>query len=322
MEIAAEILRWHNHRVLSALSNSIAALALSSLTAFAFGQSECKSTATGDLHIEHFEGTIFPGLHTLRVWLPPGYSDSANAQRRYPVLYMLDGQNMFDVCPSMNHEEWQIDEALTRLIGVGKVEPIIVVGLDAPDDGPLRAAELVPIPDPVAPFVFEPHGGSLPAFFINEVLPRVGTAYRVKTGRAFTGIGGASYGAIAALNALITEPRVFGIGLIESPALQVGNGQFVRMTEHMGVSPIRVSVGVGGNEAGRYHELMQKAGLDPESFNRAFARNAKQLAENLKESGGTDTAVRFVEVPEAMHTEAAWQARFPADIVFLFPATK
>jgi hypothetical protein len=66
---------------------------------------------------------------------------------------------------------------------------------------------------------------------------------------------------------------------------------------------------------------MQKAGLDPESFNRAFARNAKQLAENLKASGGTDIAVRFVEVPEAMHTEAAWQAR-PADIVFLFPATK
>ena len=59
---------------------------------------------------------------------------------------MLDGQNMFDVCPSMNHEEWQIDESLTRLIGEGKVEPIIVVGLDAPDDGPLRAAELVPRP--------------------------------------------------------------------------------------------------------------------------------------------------------------------------------
>jgi enterochelin esterase-like enzyme len=89
---------------------------LSSLTTFAFGQSECKSTATGELHIEHFEGTILPGPHTLRVWLPPGYSDSANAQRRYPVLYMLDGQNMFDGCPGMNHEEWQIDESLTRLI--------------------------------------------------------------------------------------------------------------------------------------------------------------------------------------------------------------
>jgi enterochelin esterase-like enzyme len=90
-EKAAEILRWHNRRVLSAFNNSIAALVLSSLTTFAFGQSECKSTATGDLHIKHFEGTTLPGPHTLRVWLPPGYSDSANAQRRYPVLYMLDG---------------------------------------------------------------------------------------------------------------------------------------------------------------------------------------------------------------------------------------
>jgi predicted alpha/beta superfamily hydrolase len=307
---------------MSAFNNSIAALVLSSLTSFAFGQSECKSTATGDLRIEHFEGTILPGPHTLRVWLPPGYADSANAQRRYPVLYMLDGQNMFDVCPSMHHEEWQIDEVLTRLIGEGKIEPIIVVGLDAPDDGPLRAAELVPIPDPLVLIVFEPHGGSLPTFFINEVLPRIGTEYRVKSGRAFTGIGGSSYGAIAALKALITQPRVFGIGLIESPSLQVGNGEFVRMTQHMTLSPIRVSVGVGGNEAARYREPMRKAGLDPESFNRAFARNAKQLAENLKESGGPDIAVRFVEVPEAMHTEAAWQERFPADIAFLFPVTK
>jgi predicted alpha/beta superfamily hydrolase len=154
------------------------------------------------------------------------------------------------------------------------------------------------------------------------VLPRIVTSYRVKTGRAFTGIGGASYGAIAALNALITQPRVFGIGLIESPSLQVGNGEFVRMTEHMGLPPIRIVVGVGGHETRRYHELFQKAGIDSESFDRVFSRNAKQLAENLKESGGTDIAVRFAEVPEAMHTEAAWRARFPADIGFLFPSTK
>jgi predicted alpha/beta superfamily hydrolase len=235
---------------------------------------------------------------------------------------MLDGQNMFDVCPSVDHEEWRIDESLARLIGEGKVEPIIVVGLDSPYDGSLRAAELLPLPDPAAPYVFEPHGRSLPSFFINEILPRIGAAYRVKSGRAFTGIGGASYGAIAALNALITQPRVFGIGLLESPSLQVGNGEFVRMTEHMGVPPIRISVGVGGNETRRYHEVFRKAGLDSESFDRAFARNAKQLAENLDESGGSDIAVRFVEVPEAMHTEAAWQARFPAAIEFLFPSTK
>ena len=63
----------------------------------------CRSTATGDLHVEHMASRIFSGDHVLRVWLPPGYSDPANSQRAYPVLYMLDAQNLFDGGRELGH---------------------------------------------------------------------------------------------------------------------------------------------------------------------------------------------------------------------------
>jgi enterochelin esterase-like enzyme len=269
--------------------------------------------------VEKIDSAIFPGPHTLRVWLPPGYADAANAQQAYPVLYMLDGEKLFDVCTNPYRAEWQIDEALTKLIGEGKVEPLIVVGIDSPGDDGRRANELLPMADPTSPTLFEPQGAKLPGFLLREVLPHVAATYRVKAGRANTGIGGCSYGGIAALNALLKLPNTFGLGLIESPSLQVGNGAFVRETEHLSLTPLRVFVGVGTDETGNFPDMVRGLGYDPETFNRTFAHNARLLADNFKSSGGENIAVQFTEVPGARHEEAAWQARFPAAIQFLFP---
>jgi predicted alpha/beta superfamily hydrolase len=291
----------------------ILAVALLSSANNGFAQQEtCKSTVTGDLHIEHFDSLIFPGPHTLRVWLPPGYSDPANASRKYPILYMLDGQNMFDACSSMFHQEWNVDESLTQLIHDGRVEPIIVVGIDSPGNDDRRGNELLPVPDPGTNSMLEPQGRQFPAFLAREVMPRVAANYRVRTGRAFTGIGGSSYGAIAALYELMMHADMFGIGLLESPSLQVGNGEFVRSSEHMVEPPLRVYVGVGDNETGPFRDWIVNLGFDPDAFNRRFAAAAKQLSENLRQSGGDDISVKFVEASAATHTESAWQARFPA----------
>ncbi|GAC1670250.1 MAG: hypothetical protein NVS9B2_15990 [Steroidobacteraceae bacterium] len=234
----------------------------------AAGAEPCNSTAIDDLRIEHLAGRIAPGDHVLRVWLPPGYDDPVNRTRSYPVLYFMDGQNLFDVCPSMNHDEWRVDEALTALIENGKVEPLIVVGIDAPADGPLRASALVPFPDLVSPFDFEPKGDAWPSFLVGEVLPQIARRYRVRAGRESTAIGGASYGAIAALYALITRPHIFGLGLIESPWTTVGNGELVRLTRDLTIAPVRVTFGVGDLEAALYAERMRMRGLDPAEFNR------------------------------------------------------
>src|ERR1700749_662599 len=87
-------------------------------------------SATGDLRLHEFRSRVFHNTRFLRVWLPPEYDDPENAARRYPVLYLNDGQNLFESATSFNGVEWQVDETSDRLIREGIVSPLIVVGLD------------------------------------------------------------------------------------------------------------------------------------------------------------------------------------------------
>src|SRR5580698_3033882 len=86
--------------------------------------------ATGDLRLHEFRSRVFRNTRFLRVWLPPGYDDAENSGRHYPVLYLNDGQNLFEVASSFAGVEWQVDEAADRLIREGVVPPMIVVGMD------------------------------------------------------------------------------------------------------------------------------------------------------------------------------------------------
>ena len=132
-------------------------------------------------------------VRNAQVWLPPGYDDAANAARRYPVLYMLDGQNLFQTPPG-GFGEWQADETALRLIEQGTIEPLIIVGI--PHAGLFRADEYLPFPwIPGA----EPSGGALEAWLLGHVMPRVERAFRVDTGPDRTGIGGSSLGGVMSL---------------------------------------------------------------------------------------------------------------------------
>ena len=89
---------------------------------------ECKSTVTGDLRIHPLASKIFNNTRSIRVLLPPGYDAAENRGKRYPVLYMLDGQNQFDACLSdVSHEEWRLDETVYRLIREKAIPEMIVV---------------------------------------------------------------------------------------------------------------------------------------------------------------------------------------------------
>ena len=209
----------------SGLSGTGAALAQSAPAVAA-----CKSTVSGDLRLHALKSTIFGNERTIRVLLPPGYGDAANKERRYPVLYMLDGQNVFDACLSdVSHHEWGVDETVQQLIAENKIPPLIVVGVD--HAGKDRAREYLPYKDFVGnPDMDEPAGKLFPDFMTREVMPLVDGQYRTLPGQPNTGIGGSSYGGVATLYALLAKPNTFGYGLIESPSMQVGMGQLVRDT--------------------------------------------------------------------------------------------
>jgi len=97
-----------------------------------WAQAPCSSTVTGDLRIESFQSTVYGDRRTVRIWLPADYGASETTGRRYPVLYLFDGQTLFDNCTAFaNERELQVDETTTRLIAEQMIPPMIVAGIDS-----------------------------------------------------------------------------------------------------------------------------------------------------------------------------------------------
>ena len=269
----------------------------------------CRSTVSGDLRLHTLTSKVFGNVRTIRVLVPPGYDDPKNASTKYPVLYMLDGQNQFDACLSdVSHTEWGTDETVYRLIGEGKIPPMIVVGID--HAGRDRAHEFLPYKDFVNnPGMREPAGKRFPEFLTSEVMPLVDGAYRTLDDHDHTGIGGSSYGGVAALYALMARPQRFGFGLIESASLMIGMGQLVRDTSPLVAAPLKVFLGFGGREA------------DNPEVNAKFVALVRQVEANFRAAGYNDSNIQVVIGADARHTESAWAERLPGALTFLYGAS-
>jgi predicted alpha/beta superfamily hydrolase len=280
----------------------------------------CHPSVSGRLRIIPLRSRIFHNERKLRVWIPPGYDDLYNISKKYKVLYLLDGQDVFDVCTAEDHHEMHADETLTQLISAGKIDPIIAVGVDAgspidsrgkPTDGGVqRAVEYLPFPDPDVPAVRAVKGQKFGAFMQHEVMPLVAANFRILTGPSNTAIWGASYGAVAALYALINRPDLFGAGDVESPAIQVGNGQMMRDTEFLVQGPSRIVFGVGTEEVSDFPGA--------EVINSAIVQEVRVLADHLRAVAISPPQVRLTVSEGAKHTQEDFGDRFGSALVFLY----
>ncbi|MFN0133034.1 MAG: alpha/beta hydrolase [Phycisphaerales bacterium] len=235
------------------------------------------------------------------VWLPPGYEHRASAERRYPVFYLHDGQNLFEQMPGVPGE-WRVDETCTEMMSDGRAEPCIIVGI--PHAGAGRREEYNP---PGGVPAFDAKGEAYVRFILDEVRPRVERSFRVKPGPESTAIGGSSMGALISLYAATRHPEVFGKVLLESPSIAWDEWRAVPGLV-AGVSrwPGRIYVAMGTKET-----------ADAAASERLVAA-AKGLDAFLGERGVTDRML--VIEPDAAHDENAWASRFPAALKFLFPA--
>jgi predicted alpha/beta superfamily hydrolase len=279
----------------------------------------CTSTATGDLEMHDFHSVIFHNTRKLRVLLPQGYRDKQNAHTKYPVLYLNDGQNLFDVCTSIFAKEWKVDETANRLIAEGKVEPLIIVGIDnagrhnkerllkEPLEGS-RPDEYLPFPDegldPPLPVV---HGENYPSFLIREVMPFIEKNYRLKTGPENTGLGGSSYGGLITFYVALHTQGVFGRVLIESPSLGVQNFAVMKEAAKHKDWPSRIYFGGGTDES---------PPSDPEPFPQTEITKAVKLLQ----ANDVSPERILVNMTPGDHDDDAWAARFPTALVFLFPS--
>jgi predicted alpha/beta superfamily hydrolase len=225
----------------------------------------------------------------LRVYLPPEY---AKDSQRYPVLYMFDGQNLFDEATSYAGE-WGVDETMDALAEEGF--PAIVIGID--HGGEQRFNELIPYWN----VRFLPNSGAL---FIDDVVhaikPFVDANYRTLPDRNHTAVVGSSLGGLSADYAIHRYPEVFGKAGVFSPSYWVSEQAFAIARSTPLPAGSRVYLYTGGREGGDSVSQLETMA----SILRAH-------------SGGADNVTERV-VPEAEHNEAAWRAEFPHAVRWLF----
>jgi predicted alpha/beta superfamily hydrolase len=254
--------------------------------------------------VTHDIPSVYLGLtRRVTVWLPPGYRRRLRTQR-YSVLYLNDGQNLFDPARAFAGNTWRAAETAAELVRLRRIAPLIIVGID--HGGDRRAREYLPVEDERNPFARRPLGREYAEFVAREVMPFVMRTYPVHRSTAATGFGGSSYGAVAALYTALVKPGTFGRLLIESPSLYVGRGYLLRLARKAERWPSRVYLGVGTAETSR------------DDWNRETAGNVKKLARILKDAGLAERRLRVRVEPGATHSESAWAARLPEALEFLF----
>ena len=261
------------------------------------------TSATGDLRLHSFRSRVFHNTRFLRVWLPPGYDDPSNAVCRYPVLYLNDGQNLFETATSFTGAEWQADEAADRLIGGGAIPPMMIVGLDNAGRGRIR--EYMSHRS-LHPMMLRAQGARYPTFLIKEVMPFVARNYRTAAGPQNTGLGGSSLGALIAVYTVAICPDVFGRLLLESPSLWASNRQFIKESRGVQRWPQRVFLATGTAEVGR------------KDRDQSVVDDVRELAGILRRAGLDDKRLKVVIEDGGTHHESAWARRFPEALKFLF----
>ena len=224
------------------------------------------------------------------VWLPPSYEKRPDL--RYPVLYMQDGQQVFDPQTSTWNQDWEVDEWCTKLIPEKKMQEVIVVAAYSTED---RFVEYSP----------SLAGSQYVRFVIDELKPFIDREYRTHPGRESTAVAGSSLGASIAFFMAWTRPEVFFGAACLSPAFRFRNDQMVlELVRHTAQRPdLRIYL-YGGLGDPTEQEL---------------AEGMYEMAKLLKAAGfARDVNLRTSDDPAGKHTEVSWAQHTDEWLTFLF----
>jgi predicted alpha/beta superfamily hydrolase len=268
-------------------------------------QAQQRHTLTGDFR-EHksFHSKILNNDRDIIIYLPPGYG--ANPKKRYPVLYLHDGQNLFDGATSyIPGKEWRVDETAQALISDQKIEPLIIVGVN--NTGKDRIDEYTPARD--AKYKMGGKADLYGRMLVEELKPFIDTNYRTIKDAKHTGLGGSSLGGLVSLYLGLKYPHVFGRIAVVSPSVWFADKQIVKYANAVPVKPqIRIWMDMGTKE-GRNPEEAQQGLNDARLLNDTLIKKGWQPGKDLE----------YFEAEGAEHNETAWADRVPRILTFLFP---
>ncbi len=247
---------------------------------------------------EQFASRFLRNQRDLIVYLPPGYDEQP--WRCFPVLYLHDGQNLFDGATSfVPGMDWHVGQTADQCIAEGRVEPLIIVGIC--NAGKQRLGEYTPTP---SPRLGGGRANRYAKFLLEEVHPMVKKMYRALDGAESTGIGGSSLGGLVSLYIGLREPRIFGKIAALSPSVWWNGRVILRFAKAAPVHPMpRIWLDAGTREGARTVE-------DVERFRDVLVGKGWQPGRDL----------HYERIEGGEHNEAAWARRVGPFLQFLFPA--
>ena len=243
-----------------------------------------------------FHSRFLPDDRDVTVFLPPGYDD--HPAQHYPVLYLHDGQNLFDPNLAFNKgEHWRVGETATALIADEHIEPLIIVGIH--NTGKRRLDEYTPTPD-------KRRGGAeadaYGCLLTEELKPFIDATYRTLPDPHYTGLGGSSLGGLVSLYLGLQRPDVFSRLAVMSPSVWWDRRAILRYVRNAHPKPrLRVWLDIGTAE-GRQH-----------------VTNLRLLRTAMVKAGWNEGEdLHYEEVDGASHTERSWADRFGRVLTFLY----
>jgi len=245
----------------------------------------------------HFHSALLPDDRTISIYLPREYE--TQPERRFPVFYLHDGQNLFDPQTSyIPGRTWRAGETADATAEHGLASPVILVGIA--NTGLRRMAEYTPTRD------FRMGGGEGRRYgraIIQEVKPFIDRTFRTLPEAANTGLGGSSLGGLITLFLGFEHPEVFSRLAVISPSLWWNQRSILTYVEQQNPIPRpRIWLDIGTAEGNQHVR-------DTERLNRILLGKGWVAGQDLCLS----------VVPDAVHDESAWAARFHDVLTFLFP---
>jgi predicted alpha/beta superfamily hydrolase len=257
----------------------------------------------GERHRHHeFPSAFLDNCRTITVALPPGYE---HLHERCPVLYMHDGQNLFDDTEAAFGVSWNAAATAARLVHAGRIPPLILVGVA---NTPERHEEYTTRRDGR-----EKAGGRgnlYARFVLEEVKPFIDANYRTKPGREHTGVMGSSLGGLVSLTMAQSHHDHFALCGAVSPSLWWAGGRVLDNLaggDSAWLRGMRFWVDMGTKESG------QRGHLTPP------IERTRRLIDAFDAAGlspGRD--YYYTEIAGGEHNEAAWAARFDKMLLYLF----
>jgi predicted alpha/beta superfamily hydrolase len=246
---------------------------------------------------EQFRSRFLRNQRDLIVYTPPGYFDQPD--RHFPVLYLHDGQNLFDGATSfIPGQDWHVGQTADYGIGLGLIEPLIIVGMY---NTKARIREYTPTH---VPKLGGGRADRYAKFLMEEVKPFVDREYRTLSGAEHTGIGGSSLGGLVSLYLGLKHSWLFGRIAALSPSVWWNQQVILRFARAIPVEPRpRIWLDIGTREGPRIVG-------DVEKFRDVLLEKGWKLEQDL----------HYERVEGAEHNEAAWAQRVGPFLRFLYPA--